>query len=146
MHQSLFEIPAPPHSGFGGGLRGLSPHINFILVLRYGGNSLEVTINYQWNYFYNFIKIFWHTHCRAGKNSRLPDIVRLHFENIRPISHYDETRWPNNTPVHLELSSSRYCQSMNYVWSTMCIEEPLQVICWTLKHQSVCFMAANSVV
>ena len=46
MHQS-FETPAPPpHSGLSGGLRGLSPHKQFILVLHFGeaGNSLEITV------------------------------------------------------------------------------------------------------
>ena len=47
MHQS-FETPAPPppHSGLSGGLRGLSPYKQFILVLHFGeaGNSLEVTV------------------------------------------------------------------------------------------------------
>ena len=43
MHQS-FETPAPPHSGLSGGLRGLSPHIHFVLVPRWPGNSLEVTV------------------------------------------------------------------------------------------------------
>ena len=43
MHQS-FETPAPPHSGLSRGLRGLSPHIHFILVPRQAGNSLEVTV------------------------------------------------------------------------------------------------------
>ena len=54
-----------PHSGLSVGLRGLSPHIHFILVPRKAGNSLEVTVSgsptgsiywfqkYQWNYFYN---------------------------------------------------------------------------------------------
>ena len=51
----------------------------------------------------------------AGNNSRSPDIVRPNFENVRPISHYDRTWWPNISPAHLELSSTRRCQSMFYV-------------------------------
>ena len=43
MHQS-FETPAPPYWGLRGGLRGLSPRIHFILVPRYVGNPLEVTV------------------------------------------------------------------------------------------------------
>ena len=51
----------------------------------------------------------------AGNNSRSSDIVRPNFENVRPISHYDQTWWPNISPAHLELSSTRRCQSMFYV-------------------------------
>ena len=51
----------------------------------------------------------------AGNNSRSSDIVRPNFENVRPISHYDWTRWPNISPAHLEFSSSRCCQSIDYV-------------------------------
>ena len=51
----------------------------------------------------------------AGNNSRSSDIVRPNFENVRPISHYDRTWWPNISPAHLELSSTRRCQSMFYV-------------------------------
>ena len=43
MHQS-FENPAPPYWGLRGGLRGLSPRIHFILVPRYVGNPLEVSV------------------------------------------------------------------------------------------------------
>ena len=38
---------------------------------------------------------------------------------VRPISHYDRTRWPNISPAHLEFSSSRCCQSINYVRSVL---------------------------
>ena len=55
----------------------------------------------------------------AGNNSLSSDIVRPNFENVRPISHYDRTRWPNISPAHLELSSSRCCQSINYVRSNL---------------------------
>ena len=51
----------------------------------------------------------------AGNNSQSSDIVRPNFENVRPISHYDRTWWPNISPAHLELSSTRRCQSMFYV-------------------------------
>ena len=59
------------------------------------------------------------TCCSAGNNSRSSDIVRSNFENVRPISHYDRTRWPNMLPAHLEFSSSRCCQSINYVRSNL---------------------------
>ena len=50
----------------------------------------------------------------TGNNSRPPDIFRTNFENDRPISHYDRTRWwPNISPAHLELSSARSCMSVN---------------------------------
>ena len=52
----------------------------------------------------------------AWNNSRSPDIVRPNFENVQPISHYSQTRWPNISPAQLELSSSGCCQSINYVW------------------------------
>ena len=55
----------------------------------------------------------------AGNNSRSSDIVRPNFENVRPISHYDRTRWPNMSPAHLEFSSSKCCQSIYYVWSNL---------------------------
>ena len=55
----------------------------------------------------------------AGNNSRSSDIVRPNFENVRPTSHYDRTRWPNMSPAHLEFSSSRCCQSINYVRSNL---------------------------
>ena len=55
----------------------------------------------------------------AGNNSRSSDIVWPNFENVRPISHYDQTRWPNMSPAHLEFSSSRCCQSINYVQSNL---------------------------
>ena len=51
----------------------------------------------------------------AWNNFRSSDIVRPNFENVRPIPHYDRTRWPNISPAHLELYSSRFCQSINYV-------------------------------
>ena len=43
MHQS-FETPAPPHLSLSRGLWGLSPHIQFILVPRQAGNSLDVMV------------------------------------------------------------------------------------------------------
>ena len=55
----------------------------------------------------------------AGNNSRSSDIVRPNFENVRPISHYDRTQWPNMSPAHLEFSSSKCCQSINYVRSNL---------------------------
>ena len=55
-----------------------------------------------------------HLRCSAGNNSRSSDIVRPNFENVRPISHYDRTRWPNISPAHLEC-----CQSINDVRSNL---------------------------
>ena len=54
----------------------------------------------------------------AGNNSRSSDIVRPNFENVRPSSLYDRTRWPNMSPAHLA-SSSRCCQSISYVRSNL---------------------------
>ena len=39
--------------------------------------------------------------------------------NVRPISHYGRTRWPNISPAHHALSFSRCCQSINYVRSNL---------------------------
>ena len=48
----------------------------------------------------------------AGNNTQSPDIVRPNFKNVRPSPHHDRKRWPNISPAHLELSSSRCCQSI----------------------------------
>ena len=57
----------------------------------------------------------------VGNNCWSPDIVRLNFENVQPISHYDQKRWPNISAARLGLSSSRFCRSINnyYVWSNL---------------------------
>ena len=58
----------------------------------------------------------------TGNNRQSPDIVQPNFENVRPISHYDWTGWPNISSTHLQLSSARVCQSINnnyYVQSNL---------------------------
>ena len=69
----------------------------------------------------------------AGNNSRSSDIVRPNFENVRPISHYDRTWWPNMSPAHLEFSSSKVlsvnklcpvqffkCPTKRKIWKDIC--------------------------
>ena len=61
-------------------------------------------------------KLCWCSpYSRAGNNRWSPDNVGPNFENVRLIPYYDRTRWPNIIPAHLELSSSRCCQSLNYL-------------------------------
>ena len=83
----------------------------------------------------------------AGNNSRASDIVGPNFENVRPISHYDRTRWPNMSQAHLEFSSSRCCQSMNYVRSNLSNVRPKgrferTYVLWIKKNYfQHCFLA-----
>jgi len=60
--------------------------------------------------------------CSAGNNSGSPDIVRPNFENVSPISHYDQTWWPHISPAYLELKPC--CQSINYVQSNLWYVRP----------------------
>lgn len=58
----------------------------------------------------------------TGNNRQSPDIVQPNFENVRPISHYDWTGWPNISSTHVQLFSARVCQSINnnyYVQSNL---------------------------
>ena len=57
--------------------------------------------------------------CSAGNNMFSSDIVWPNFENAWPIAHYAWTWWLNISPTHLELSSSRCYQSMNFVQSNL---------------------------
>ena len=75
----------------------------------------------------------------AGNNSRSSDIVRPNFENVRPISNYDRTRWPNISPAHLELSSSRCCQSINDVRSNLSNVRPK----WRFERTYVLWIKKN---
>lgn len=60
----------------------------------------------------------------AGNNSQSTDIVPTNFENVRPISHSDQTQWLSISPAHLELYASRFCWSINYVHSSMSNVQP----------------------
>ena len=97
-------------------------------VINYFGSSIWKTSLFPFDQNFLFLLV-----TSAGNNSRSSDIVRPNFENVRPISHYDRTRWPNMSPAHLEVSSSKVlsvnklcpvqfvkCPTKRKIWKDIC--------------------------